>query len=248
MENTIPTDPAAGGGTGWEGAPVKQGGEAFIETPPPPPPPAPRADNPTYLNYTADPAGQQGLDTREFDPSAEVNPTTDEVNFFTAPLQTVRGWFGVDKKLESEAEIVPLGELRADDTRDSLLYGADETPPDPLDLDGGFFALAGVEDQGGTVRQFFTNPSLKQGKIVDRAPLDSKIEEGDILFRIENAEVDGRVIAAENALEEARDELPSALVEARAPDPESAKRRRPVARARARRGISRWDRRDRRGD
>ncbi len=213
MDNTIPTDTAARSGTEWEGKPVDHGGETFVETPPP----LAKANDTAYRNADSDATGLQGTNTLAGGETTVANTGTSQANIFSAPVQTIRNFFGGGKKeLESEAEIVPINQLRTDDAQTSLLYGADETPPNPLDLDGGFFALAGVEDQGGTVRQFFTNPTLRRGDIVDRWPIGEQIKEGDILYRIENAEVDGRVVDAENALESARDELPSALVETRA--------------------------------
>ncbi|MEM7489478.1 MAG: hypothetical protein AAF390_10180 [Pseudomonadota bacterium] len=126
----------------------------------------------------------------------------------------LRGLFGRNAVPPANAIQSTTGLVRPD-PNSGALYTPGDTAPKSDELDAGYYAMAGVLDEGGTVRQYFTKPSIIQGDVIDKAPVGKEVKQGDVLYRIENHDIEADFKTAENQYETAKDSLASTITAAR---------------------------------
>lgn len=142
------------------------------------------------------------------------------------PIEFLRGVFGGDGGTRPAAAQTRTGDpvqtvnslagLESSGPGGALQYAPGDEAPKSDDLDAGVYGLTGIEDEGGVIRRFFTQPTLQQNTdVYDRAKEGTRLKAGDVLYRLENTEIDDDLIQAEGGYNQAVDNLPSTITQAK---------------------------------
>lgn len=102
-----------------------------------------------------------------------------------------------------------------------LFYQPGDTSPKAEELDGAYYGLASVLDDGATPRRYFALPALQDNEGNTRLkPVGGVVKKGEPVYRLKNTTLDQEIANADIELAGAESSLPSVL--------SSAKNRTPV--------------------